>query len=635
MVFDIENKFRSLLNFNKSSSPQSSKPENKRKRKSEDCSAELDSCHNTSLFSVPEMVHRLVKNTVYADVEFSDDDDLVEPKSSGSIKKGFASRLFDISRHLHSKKEPKFQDKLTSSATSSKHIDNLSMLALLPAENMKPSYAYCQPGGNQKLSLRASNSSCNSSEVPTFTSFPPLHDSEYLPNTGRLSRRSVVAENEKSQHSEKYVSLWKQAEPSRTECDAPAAIYEPNNQSQVKRTTLLPISISSARSLKDMSISSRKLRCSSNAIAPGTTKNKLLLPAKQRNIREYTHSDEETHILRSHDDREFIKQSPQKTGLKFLDPINNLRNRANSSTEYKDNWHENSPSKSSLCRNNVFWEDHKTDAVRKQSINRRPDPEVEIQDRLRNIQIVERKPLLSDDYEENTTKAKFIEFAKEHRDRINAAIFGSTDQILTSKFNLNITRRDLRTLYGCNWLNDQIINFYMNLLIDRGERNNSKSNGLPSVYAMNTFFFPRLLQAGYGGVRRWTRKVDIFTKDILPIPLYLNGIHWCMAIIHLKNRSIKFYNSMGTPCPKILKVLEQYLKDESMDKRKKAFDTSQFTIESVNDLPQQKNGSDCGVFSCMFAEYVTRDKKIDFSQANMKYFREKMILEIIEGKLWQ
>lgn len=45
------------------------------------------------------------------------------------------------------------------------------------------------------------------------------------------------------------------------------------------------------------------------------------------------------------------------------------------------------------------------------------------------------------------------------------------------------------------------------------------------------------------------------------------------------------------------------------------------------------NGCDCGVFSCMFAEYICRGAKITFSQKEMKYFRKKMCLEIINGKL--
>ena len=34
------------------------------------------------------------------------------------------------------------------------------------------------------------------------------------------------------------------------------------------------------------------------------------------------------------------------------------------------------------------------------------------------------------------------------------------------------------------------------------------------------------------------------------------------------------------------------------------------------DIPQQMNGSDCGMFACKFAEYITREADINFSQVN-------------------
>lgn len=83
----------------------------------------------------------------------------------------------------------------------------------------------------------------------------------------------------------------------------------------------------------------------------------------------------------------------------------------------------------------------------------------------------------------------------------------------------------------------------------------------------------------------------------------------------------------------VLNALNMYLQDESMDKRKIPFDTSDWTIECVKDCPQQRNGSDCGVFSCMFAEFISRESKISFDQQHMPYFRRKMIFEIINGKL--
>ena len=70
----------------------------------------------------------------------------------------------------------------------------------------------------------------------------------------------------------------------------------------------------------------------------------------------------------------------------------------------------------------------------------------------------------------------------------------------------------------------QIINFYMNMLMER-----SKEKGLPSVHAFNTFFFTKLKTAGYQAVKRWTKKVDVFSVDILLVPIHL-GVHWCLAV---------------------------------------------------------------------------------------------------------
>ena len=202
-------------------------------------------------------------------------------------------------------------------------------------------------------------------------------------------------------------------------------------------------------------------------------------------------------------------------------------------------------------------------------------------------------------------------------------------KVVMVKFSISITRNDLHTLMHDSWLNDEVINFYMNLLVERSENNDS----LPKVYAMNTFFIPKLLQSGHSALKRWTRKVDIFSYDIIPIPVHVGGVHWCMSIIHFKNKTIKYYDSMGHPNFRVLDSLEQYLKDESLDKKKEQFDMEGWTKESVKDCPRQMNGSDCGVFSCMFAEFISRDSKISFTQEHMQYFRQKMIFEISTGKL--
>lgn len=202
--------------------------------------------------------------------------------------------------------------------------------------------------------------------------------------------------------------------------------------------------------------------------------------------------------------------------------------------------------------------------------------------------------------------------------------------ILKTKFNLTIKRSDVYTLNWdpLQWLNDEVINFYMELLCERSRENER----LPKVHAMNTFFLKRLTEAGYSGVRRWTRKVDIFAFDVIPIPVH-KGVHWCMAIIHMKNQTITYYDSMGSPDNAVLRALANYLQEESRDKKKCEFDMSGWKLINAPDIPQQENGSDCGVFSCMFAEFVTRNRPLKFSQEHMEYFRMRMVYEICNGKL--
>ncbi|XP_016998257.3 interaptin isoform X2 [Drosophila takahashii] len=228
-------------------------------------------------------------------------------------------------------------------------------------------------------------------------------------------------------------------------------------------------------------------------------------------------------------------------------------------------------------------------------------------------------------------ETKIIPLTKEHIRRYNELMTGEVSTVLVVKFNMHITRRDIRTMLDGEWLNDEVINFYMNLMTERSEK---RPGELPATYAMNTFFVPRLLQAGHAGVKRWTRKVDIFSKDVIPVPVHVNGVHWCMAIIHMRNKTIHYYDSMGQPNQPVLNALEAYLREESLDKRKQPFDTSVFKIESAPNVPQQQNGSDCGVFSCMFAEYISRDVPITFCQTEMEYFRRKMVLEIAAGEIW-
>ena len=110
-------------------------------------------------------------------------------------------------------------------------------------------------------------------------------------------------------------------------------------------------------------------------------------------------------------------------------------------------------------------------------------------------------------------------------------------------------------------------------------------------------------------------------------------VHWCLAIINLKKKGVYFYDSMGSDKNDILKALLQYLQSEHQNKKKSDFDTSDFTLENVKEIPKQMNGSDCGMFTLKYAEYLSRNASITFTQEDMPYFRRRMVYEIVNNRV--
>ncbi|XP_041366433.1 sentrin-specific protease 1-like [Gigantopelta aegis] len=255
------------------------------------------------------------------------------------------------------------------------------------------------------------------------------------------------------------------------------------------------------------------------------------------------------------------------------------------------------------------------------------DLERQIRERMK---IFEKEPPVLPEPEPTEEEEQLPELSAAMEEEINRALRPHpSNEILSDGFRLQISRKDMVTLSGLSWLNDEIINFYMNLLMSRAEE-----EGKPKVYAFNTFFYPKVMNGGQASVKRWTRKVDIFSYDYILIPVHL-GMHWCLAVIDFKKKSIFYYDSMGGTNPSCLNALKKYLCDESLDKKKQPFDLNGWKMEVVKDIPQQMNGSDCGMFACKFADYITREAKITFSQEHMPYFRRRMVYEIIKKKLLQ
>ncbi|KAG7401358.1 hypothetical protein PHYBOEH_001774 [Phytophthora boehmeriae] len=256
---------------------------------------------------------------------------------------------------------------------------------------------------------------------------------------------------------------------------------------------------------------------------------------------------------------------------------------------------------------------------------------------IEEVLLEELYDLAEDVFDEEEEKARFKELPPDLLEEVEDALHeGPMEEVLVSKYNVDITRRHLQCLLPTTWLNDEVINFYFQMMSDRDEE--LVKNGVleKRSHFFNSFFYTKVSEGGYNfiNVRRWTRKIDIFSMDKIFMPVNVGNMHWCMAAIFMTEKRIQYFDSMGGAGTACLNVLLRYLRDESEHKKKQKFDDEGWELVSTTpDTPSQTNGSDCGVFSCMFADYLSQGLPLSFKQKDIPFHRHRMVLHISRGYL--
>ena len=59
-----------------------------------------------------------------------------------------------------------------------------------------------------------------------------------------------------------------------------------------------------------------------------------------------------------------------------------------------------------------------------------------------------------------------------------------------------------------------------------------------------------------------------------------------------------------------------------------------WTINVKTNIPLQDNGYDCGVFAVVFTEHCIFRHPINFTQADMMYYRQRIVIEIFK-RSWE
>ncbi|XP_026664344.2 probable ubiquitin-like-specific protease 2B isoform X2 [Phoenix dactylifera] len=211
---------------------------------------------------------------------------------------------------------------------------------------------------------------------------------------------------------------------------------------------------------------------------------------------------------------------------------------------------------------------------------------------------------------------------------------------------VSISKRDIELLQPETFVNDTIIDFYIKYL-----KNKIEPNEKHRFHFFNSFFFRKLAdmdkdpgsasegRAAFLRVRKWTRKVNIFEKDYIFIPVNFN-LHWSLLVIchpgeaaTLKDDDIK--ESSKVPCilhmdsikgshSGLKNIIQSYLWEEWKERHPEASEDNSSKFSNLRyvslELPQQENSFDCGLFLLHFVELFLEEAPANFSPFKITKF---------------
>ncbi|GAB2235235.1 hypothetical protein Droror1_Dr00027730 [Drosera rotundifolia] len=211
---------------------------------------------------------------------------------------------------------------------------------------------------------------------------------------------------------------------------------------------------------------------------------------------------------------------------------------------------------------------------------------------------------------------------------------------------VSISKRDVDLLLPETFVNDTIIDFYIKYL-----KNKIPAEEIHRFHFFNSFFFRKLSdldknpssvfegKAAFQRVRKWTRKIDLFGKDYIFIPVNYN-LHWSLIVICHPGEVADFEDGeMSKPSrfPCILhmdsirgshtglrNLIQSYLLEEWKERRKETSEDVESKFLNLRflslELPQQENCYDCGLFLLHYVELFVAEAPIELNPFKITKF---------------
>ena len=202
--------------------------------------------------------------------------------------------------------------------------------------------------------------------------------------------------------------------------------------------------------------------------------------------------------------------------------------------------------------------------------------------------------------------------------------------ITRGKFRLYLS--SWRRLNGSTFIDDNVINLYIRLMLDNVQQQQQQTQN--QYYQYTTFFFSYLSKnMPEKRLKKMAWQGSISTYDMIFVPINKDR-HWMLITIEPKRKRLRYFDSMkpkknSEPLYKLCKIVKFI---QLIDGK---CDVNEWKRVVVNEIPQQRNGYDCGVFLMEYVRQLLEGRDLpNFSneENEMKEIRRRMLVEL---RLWK
>nr|XP_027093431.1 probable ubiquitin-like-specific protease 2B isoform X1 [Coffea arabica]XP_027093432.1 probable ubiquitin-like-specific protease 2B isoform X1 [Coffea arabica] len=204
---------------------------------------------------------------------------------------------------------------------------------------------------------------------------------------------------------------------------------------------------------------------------------------------------------------------------------------------------------------------------------------------------------------------------------------------------VSVSKRDVDLLQPDTFVNDTIIDFYIKYLKDKMPPEKRQR-----FHFFNSFFFRKLAdldkypsgsfdgRAAFLRVRKWTRKVNLFEKDFIFIPVN-HSYHWSLLVICHPGEVASFRDEDAQKLARVPCILhmdsirgthvdlkdrvQSYLWEEWKERQMETSEDISSKFSNMRfvslELPQQQNSYDCGLFLLHYVEQFLEEDPANIS----------------------